>query len=282
MCTGVCAQVCPLRCVCSGMCMQMYDHRCVLTGVCAHRGVCSGVCAQVREERAQGLCLDQRAVADWRSWSGLSQGHSPGWVQSSPSLESSGEHRSGRARAESSGRPRSQQDSAGSTGSGPTWWTWDTGGAHRQGCTPGAPPFSARPFVYSLDAVTQTPPSPRSVQPPGSGPGFSGPASCFPPAPTGLQQTQRPQLAPTDHPLAEMSPHLDPFYITTGPDLLHSLHGLLPTPVRDPQPCNTHPHSRLRQMVGLSMVTPGHHRSGRVATGSCKAEDAKLAPDLLL
>lgn len=103
----------------------------------------------------------------------------------------------------------------------------------------------------------------------------------LPPAPTRLQQTQRPQLAPTDHPLAEMSPHLDPFYITTGPDLLRSLHGLLPTPVRDPQPCNTHPHSRLRQMVGLSMVTPGHHRSGRVATGSCKAEDAKLAPDLL-
>lgn len=56
----------------------------------------------------------------------------------------------------------------------------------------------------------------------------------LPPAPTRLQQTQRPQLAPTDHPLAEMSPHLDPFYITTGPDLLHSLHGLLPTPVRDP------------------------------------------------
>lgn len=78
-----------------------------------------------------------------------------------------------------------------------------------------------------------------------------------------------------------MGPHLDPFYITTGPDLLRSLHALLPTQVRDPQPCNTPPHSRLTQMVRLSMVTPGHHRSRRVATGSCKAEEAKLAPDFL-
>ena len=95
------------------------------------------------------------------------------------------------------------------------------------------------------------------------------------------QLPQEPQPAPTDHPLAEMSPHLNPFYITTGPDPLRSLHALLPTQVRDPQPCNTHPHSRLRQMVGVSVVTPGHHRSGRVGTGSCKAEDAKLAPGLL-
>ena len=173
------------------MCTQMYDHRCVFTGVCsqvcAHRCVLTGVCAQVYEERAQGLCLDQGAMASRQPcWSGLSHGHSPGWVQSSPSLESRGEHRSDRARAEASRRPRSQQDSAGSTGSGPTWWTWDTGGAHRQGRTPGAPPLS-QPGPCPQSGCGHSEPSQPKVSP-GTRPGLSGPASCFhqpPPASTG-------------------------------------------------------------------------------------------------
>lgn len=136
--------------------------------------------------------------------------------------------------------------------------------------------FLSQAPVHSLDAATQSPPSPRSVQGPGQASLVPLPASTSP-----RQLPQEPQPAPTDHPLAEMTPHLDPFYITTGPDPLRSLHALLPTQVRDPQPCNTHPHSRLRQVVGVSVVTPGHHRSGRVGTGSCKAEDAKLAPGLL-
>lgn len=68
--------------------------------------------------------------------------------------------------------------------------------------------------------------------------------------PTSLHQAHGPLPAPTSHPLAKMSPHLDPFYVTTGPDLLPSLCPL-PNQTRDthPQPCNTPP-LRPRQKVG--------------------------------
>lgn len=198
---GVCSEGCALR----SMCMQMYDHRCVCSGVCAHRGVHSGVCSGVCTQgyvlrcmrkglrgfankrallvckqnqwsetscgRAQGLCLDQGAVTSWRPcWSGLTvkvilQAGCRALHRWSPGRSTV----RGRARAESVGRQRSQQDSAGSTSAERRLRAHVVGVGHgwcsQAGVHTGCPSsFSARPLVYSLDTITQTPPSPRSVQ----------------------------------------------------------------------------------------------------------------------
>lgn len=247
----MCAHRGVLRCVLTGCAL-----RCVLR--CRRKGLKGFankrallVCKQNRWSetswgRAQGLCLDQGAVTSWRPcWSRLTvkvilqagcralHRRSPGGAQVGAEHE--------RRPLGGRGASRTQQGAPEqSAGSGPTWWRRGTGGVPRRACTPPIPLFPGQaPCLQS--GRRHSDPSQPEVSPVR---GLAvGQASLVPrPASTSLQQTQGPPPVPTDHPLAEMGPHLDPFYITTGPDLLRSLHALLPTQVRDPQPCDTHPH----------------------------------------
>ena len=255
------------RCVLTGVCTQGYVLRCVRKGL---RGFANKrallVCKQNHWSEtscggAQGLCLDQGAVTSWRPcWSRLTvkvilqagcralHRWRPGGAQvgAGPERRPVGGRGAGRTQQ---GAPEQ------SAGSGPTGWTWDTGGAPRRGCTPGTPPPS-RPDPLSTVCGRHSDPSQPEVSPVR---GLAvGQASPVPhPAPTSLQQTQRPPPVPTDHPLAEMGPHLDPFYITTGPDPLRSLHALLPTQARDPQPCDTPPHCNEGPPNPATPPTPG-------------------------
>lgn len=123
VCSGVSAKVCAHRCVLTGVCTQGYVLRCMRKGL---RGFANKrallVCKQNQWSetscgRAQGLCLDQGAVTSWRPcWSGLTvkvilQAGCRALHRWSPGRSTV----RGRARAESVGRQRSQQDSAGST-----------------------------------------------------------------------------------------------------------------------------------------------------------------------